>query len=241
MYLRSFLITVLLGLALHNSLKAQVNTEKLTLHAYGGYGTYNMSDMRSFFKTSSEQPYLKLVDDFPAHYNLGIRISMPKGPNEILDVHLEIHSTGSKANYSDYSGDMGLTLIADGIFAGVGYYRSFQKNSNKSFDFYWGGKTGFSYGDITLNSYMDLYEVDYHQSDEISFNSIGAYLTPSLLGQYNITDHFSVNFHLGYSVSLVSRLRYKDNEVYFEGTNDNVNVNWSGFRTGISIGYLFDS
>jgi hypothetical protein len=100
---------------------------------------------------------------------------------------------------------------------------------------------GFSYGDITLSSYMDLYEADYHQTDEISFNSIGAYLTPSLLGKYNISDHFSVSFHMGYSVSLISRLRYEDNEVYFEGTKDNINVNWSGFRTGISIGYLFDS
>jgi hypothetical protein len=77
-----------------------------SLHAYWGYGSYGMRDMKEFQQASRESMYFnaQVTDQFPAHFLYGLKYMFKSPIEDRYGIVAEMGSTGGRLAYADYSG-----------------------------------------------------------------------------------------------------------------------------------------
>lgn len=218
--IRKYTILIFLLLAQLNNLTAQ----KINLGYEAGYGTYEMTEIKSILETSMNSNVLqpKRTDNFPGYLYfrpyLGVEYR-----NFNLGVGYTLMSTGARYTIQDYSGEY--KLDAQIVGNAVGLFLELPIYTNDRFKFLIAAEGGIIFNKINIKESLQLNDIGqpYNEQNNSNQTSKNLFAKPYLKAEYKIAKNINSTISIGY---------HKDiNQIV---------ADWDGIRAGIGICYNFE-
>jgi hypothetical protein len=226
-----FISTAILLVWLGSSLFAQ----PMKIEAGAGLGTYSMKDLKQLNNLVLEDLPVeaKITDDFPATLSWRAGIIPFSYKAASFGMTGSYQSTGSRINYIDYSGEYKLDQVISSYDLSL-LIRFKLKESR--LNLYETNYLSYAFTRLKIS------EMVLEESSEYKFKSGSLQYEPCLnLGYAFHSFEFLAN--LGYVIDLGGKLVSKDGDdmkLINPETNKRMKSNWSGFRFGLSIGWIFN-
>jgi hypothetical protein len=203
-----------------------------------GYGKYAMDDLKTL-----QHSYLvnlpvnaEIVNNFPARPFPEIKVFYFL---KILSAGLtySFHSTGSKVNYKDYSGEINYTQITNlnafGQFVRLRFLNVKHMRASLSF------QTNLAYTNLKLSQTVQIF--DENASEAYKLKAFSIFGEPGLDVIFPFKN-FEIGLFGGYCIDTKGEF-YLNNDASMHITlpdNKNARTNWSGYRIGIMLNYLLN-
>ena len=205
-----------------------------------GYGTYVMRDLQlvnlQHVTTAPNNVPLKVVSDFPSWPTVGLHFTLPV--SEIFEVGVDglLHSTGSRAAYGDYSGEMYFDQNVEGISVAIvpGVVCVNDEKNLLSLE----ALSGITFSDLVHSQTRRI--LDQHSMQRYTYKSLNYFFQPGLWYRRRLGDGpLFLGVQLGYHLLLSKGdFESQDNDGLFLDTyTGRAGANWSGARVNVSIGY----
>lgn len=210
-----------------------------SLYVKTGVGWYNMREMQDFHAELPDDLIVpaKIVNNFPATmvYELGYR--QHSGEDWFSGLFFGYHSTGARIHYADYSGELKIDQIINGYRLGTqGGICLTRDRSDNEVSFWLSGRLSGTYNRLNLNQRLQVYESS--ESNSVDFRSVNIGIQPSL--SLRIPVYFlSVEPEIGYELQIPGKLFLEEDAFLLDRQGEEVKVNWSGLRLGISVAKAF--
>jgi hypothetical protein len=207
--------------------------QQVRIEAEAGFGSFSMNDLKQLNSTylSVLPVKAKITDDFPIqpYFTGALLYRTPKtfyfGPV------LGFASTGSRISYKDFSGELVFDNILSSLYGGLrfGFVLS-EKKLRISQE-----------NNITYSiSWLKMYEKVLTQEDTRRFKSMSPQFEPGLKVSWTV-NRFEIGAKAGYMIDFKGKNKLSDDpEQYLIMGDDKKQVtnNWSGFRLGMTLGFL---
>lgn len=228
--MRNILLLLLLLSCRFGYAQPEVNVELKT-----GYGAYAMGALRPItteYRTNTNYA-VKITDNFPAFVNFGASGSIVLESWE-FGVDYTYLSTGARAHYEDYSGELGFDQLAKAhaisSFARYSLLRKpkFQLKASLALSYY--------ISQLDMNQYFRIGEEKQEDRFEVVSGSVA--MTPMAGSVFKITKSIYTGFRVGYCVDLKGGLHVrKDKELkLLDDAGDQIHTDWSGIRSEVFVG-----
>lgn len=221
-------------------------SSQIKINGYFGYGTYDMSQQKSFhqfFIDNLKNDYgidLAILDDFPGYFNYAVEIQ-ESFDNTELSFGFIYQSTGARSFYKDYSGQINYDISIEGFGPVIGIEREFYSSELVSIAAKLRPQLLFSNQEFTSN--LELY--DYGETETVKIKGYNIGIEPSikLYRQFNrillsLNAGYYLDLHRG---QLKAEVMDEDIDVSIPGTDKALRNNWDGFRVSLGIGYQISS
>lgn len=206
------------------------------------YNSYTMGDMKELQIKAQEDAGIegKIVDAFPMHFGFSAQINIKEiDLNEAkveLGANVSYMSSGSRINYSDYSGYFNFDqLVNRTSIAGIA--RVFLKPEKK---FSYGPEVNVigSLSNLSFETDLNLYN-SARNTDDLRFSSRSLQLRVNWLSRFNFLQKFYIINKVGYEIDIYSgKLIFSQNSDahLLNVRNDPARLDWSGFRINLGVG-----
>lgn len=206
---------------------------QIELEISGGYGFYNLDDLKSLQTSALSAiglPNIKSVETFPDHvfYSLLVGYSIDNKNN--IGGKFSYLTTGGRNHLSDYSGEYKLDMILNGYKIGFEYRHLFL--SGKKFEAGLQCDGGVIISRLKINEYLKVTD-KYLTDTDSKMKNTGFFVEPSVRASYEILKNIKLCFNGGYEFDFRNKLRLNDEKT-------NVSADWSGVRLSLGIAYCFD-
>lgn len=181
---------------------------------------------------------MKVTDRFPTRPNYEVRVSLGNilGDNLKIGGSFNYFSTGSKISYSDFSGAINEILVYErksfDIFLGYPIYSGGDRISVIGYI-----SAGNNFSKIKLNSSLTVY--DQSAEENATFESQSWFSEPALEVQVRLFYGLFISGTGSVSLNLSSQLKNEDGNGLFNSEGKEINMNTSGPRFKIGLGYTF--
>lgn len=203
-----------------------------------GYGSFDMQDLAYFVKQHARDfdfP-VKVVESFPAYYCYRISITKEWPDRWQTALILGKASTGARAHYQDYSGELRIDHLVSSVNFGLTAGRALYTYHNFSL----GASAGLNilFSDYNIESYLRVYSQQ--QDDDFRLVASSLALEPAIRAAYQIK-RFSLGLSAGMLFDAGGRLHLpNERQAYLVDKSDRpITINWSGYRTFFTLGYSF--
>lgn len=220
---------------------ASLQAQEISVGFRYGFGQYRMNELnilQDLRKKAVSFP-LKTTESFPITPNYRFEFAVNNlGFIDKIALYSTFNSTGARSTLSDYSGRVDLDAVISSYQAGLSLQKNFWKNNHFSTGAYVEG--GWIQSKFKTLDFLELYPPAYYKySSENSFNSQGKTVEPGFVFLYQF-NHFVFQFNLGYFIDLSEKYFLKDDkEQWLAIENKDIRQQWTGFRSGIQVSYLF--
>lgn len=220
---------------------ASLQAQQISFGLRYGFGQYSMTEfdrLQDLRKKASDFP-LKTTESFPITPNYRLEFAVNNlGIIDKIALYSAFYSTGARSTLSDYSGRVDLDAVISSYQAGLSLQKCFWKNNHFSTGAYIEG--GWIQSKFKTLDFLELYPPAYYKySSEHSFNSQGKTIEPGLALQYTLNP-FVFQLNLGYFIDLSEKYFLKDDKKQWLAIeNKDIRKQWTGFRTGLQVSYLF--
>lgn len=220
---------------------ASLQAQEISVGFRYGLGHYSMNELdilQNLRKKTVSFP-LKTTESFPITPNYRLEFAVNNlGFIEKIALFSAFNSTGARSTLSDYSGRVDLDAVISSYQAGLSLQKNFWKNNHFSTGAYVDG--GWIQSKFKTLDFLELYPPAYYKySSEHSFNSQGMTVEPGLALQYTFNP-FVFQLNLGYFIDLSEKYFLKDDkEQWLAIENKDISQQWTGFRIGLQVSYLF--
>lgn len=225
----STLVTLLLCLAaIGQHAEIDLNT---------GIGIYSLKNLKNFQKNAKDDlnPLnVHMVADFPAYPNYTLSQLWYFSKSFQAGINLGFFTTGARNSAKDYSGEYTLDMILDGYRAGLQI--GFLSYSLNSFSFTTNFLMGANFTIFKLKEDIEIVGMNHIHSAN-KFYSTTFFCLPGVSVGYPLNNHYSINLSIGYQLETNGKL--KNENRYMSYHNQDVLVNWSGFRTSCGLAIRF--
>jgi hypothetical protein len=202
-----------------------------------GYGSFNMKEMTQHLKelSNSFPVEAKVTDEFPNYWYYELIGSYTFRGNLYSGVSVSYGSTGGRAHYSDYSGEVVANLLVKGITIVpiVGWKIPSKKEDHIYILQLRAGLIAGKY-DLSLRSAIGTQSSE----DHIEFSSMNVLIEPGFRFTKMITYFLGANVYVGYNLNLAKgRLYFEEDSEYFlrDQRHNPIHLDWSGLRTALGV------
>jgi hypothetical protein len=220
---------------------ASLQAQEISVGFRYGFGHYSMNELNNLqdLRKKTVGFPLKTTESFPITPNY--RLEFAVNNLRIIDkiaLYSAFNSTGARSTLSDYSGRIDLDAVISSYQAGLSLQKNFWKNNHFSTGAYVEG--GWIKSKFKTLDFLELYQpANYKYSSKQSFNTQGMTVEPGLALQYTLNP-FVFQLNLGYSIDLSGKYFLKDyKEQWLAIENKVIRQQWTGFRIGLQVSYLF--
>lgn len=210
---------------------------QLGFHTQLGYGAFNMKEMKQHLNelSSSFPVEPKITDKFPGYWYYELTGSYTFRDNLYGGLSLGYGSTGGRAHYSDYSGEMAADLLVKGITIAPVVGWNFPSNKN-DYTYVLQMRAGLIVGkyDLSLQSAIGTQTSREH----LQFTSMNVLIEPGFRFTKMITNRLGANAYVGYNLNVENgRLYLADDREYFlqNQRQKPIHLDWTGFRTALGV------
>jgi hypothetical protein len=220
---------------------ASLQAQEISVGFRYGFGHYSMNELdilQNLRKKTVSFP-LKTTESFPITPNYRLEFAVNNlGFIDKIALYSTYNSTGARSTLSDYSGRVDLDAVISSYQAGLSLQKNFWKNNHFSTGVYVEG--GWIQSKFKTLDFLELYPpVYYKYSSEQSFNSQGKSIEPGLALQYTLNP-FVFQLNIGYFIDLSEKYFLKDDkEQWLAIENKDIRQQWTGFRIGLQVSYMF--
>ncbi len=214
------------------------NSQEFKLSFQTGYASFKMNELKDF-NTYYQSLYpfdSKVVDNFPSYYYYCPMVAF-QYKRLTTGFLCSYQSTGSRVSAKDYSGELQFDMKISSYSPGSYFSYDFIKRSNLEMSVY--SSIGLFYSKLKVKEKFAITDVD-SSTFTNSYTSAGPYFEPGLQFNY-VYQNFTIGYYLGYFLQLTSDDFYSGNDytdpLYNTNKEDNVNPDWTGIRTGITLSY----
>lgn len=204
--------------------------QTLGFHGHLGYGSFWMTQMNGFvdyFQESNSEIPTKKTDAFPSYWisSFGFHSSFS---NLEFGTNTSLMSSGARLAYSDFSGAYIFYVPVRALSNGV--YCSYFFDSPKPFLFGVSLESGIINSSVKFEEYIEVYEES--ESYKNNAKSLNVYLSPSIQPQLLMKNLITLGFSIGYQIDIVKTPLIDGKQTYYDQNNDELLLDWSGFRFG---------
>jgi len=201
-----------------------------------GYGTFRMQGMKAFQRNLIQQVPVgvHITDEFPAFYIFGLRGAKALKDNLHVGFILETGSTGGRASYADYSGQLNFDQLMHYYSGGIYVEKKVYQNA---FNFFYGLEAHALLNTFALKSYVQINNEE--ETDLEEFESIGGALKPYLGIAYAVKK-LEFGTRLGYLIDINKPFHVKGQPeavVIQDNSGKYLTPNWQGFRLNLFVRY----
>lgn len=207
-----------------------------------GVGWYKHADLK---KWQSEQELnssnigLKNINNFPPYFYYTGEVVRKFGRKTMAGVAYRFESTGYKSSYADYSGRM---KYEQQVYVNkVGIMAGYQCWSAGKWSILSTVKAYYSWSTIHLSREL-MIGGDPLEHAMLNYVSENIQLNPECNIRYKINERLALNATFGYCFDLKGDIEYRakrDLSLTFGNSHEAAQSDWSGFRSGLSLSYLF--
>lgn len=220
---------------------AQLKAQEFSVGFRYGFGHYSMTELDHLQNLRKEAAdfRLKTTESFPITPNYRLEFAVNNlGFIDKIALYSAYGSTGARSTLSDYSGRVDLDAVISSYQAGLSLQKIFWKNNHFSTGAYVEG--GWIQSKFKTLDFLELYPPAYFKySSEYSFNSQGKTVEPGLALKYALNP-FLFQLNLGYLIDLSGKYFLKDDkEQWLAIGNKDIRQQWTGYRIGLQVSYLF--
>jgi hypothetical protein len=190
----------------------------------------NASDIIIF---EYEIPF-KNIESFPSYFTYEFQFVNENHSSFNYGLHYSYASTGARSYYADYSGE----VISDYLLYShnIGILLETFTTTFENHNIIIGGKIAYVYSDLTNSNYLEV--LDFNEKVEVNFESSSFSIEPTISYQFSFGDLFA-RLNLSYLISIGGKFTMKNNEdIFINSSNGELAPEWSGYRIGISLGYI---
>jgi hypothetical protein len=181
----------------------------------------------------------KLTDDFPTNYYFQ--------PEVLFNYHLltfgysfAFYSTGSRIASKDYSADFKMDVVLNGYSHGFIFEYQFYRTSLFQFSAY--SKFAFETTKLKHTSNLMVIAEDTLLQTKYNYRAKSNSAEPGIAISYDYK-FLKIKYYAGYMFSLMDDGFFSDDEkkqkMFNPYTRNSLKPDWSGFRTGISLYFMF--
>lgn len=209
-----------------------------------GFNNFQMNSLKILNSELNQQASdnykinTKIVDDYPPFwgYSLAYKSKVFKYFN--FGAIVGLTSTGSRINYTDYSGSYSLDNKVHCL--NYGLVLDVVANLDDNVDFNLGFEGGLLHS--FLNTKESLTIGNESQSNQYDFDAASYYLNVNLKLYHQIHESFKIGFNLGFLIDFNDyyKLTTNNNRVLvFPSNNQLVWTDWTGIRSGLIFNYNY--
>ena len=208
-----------------------------------GMGQYNMKeikDLQTDFKNMVSDLDVESVVRFPSALYYGIEAEYQFNKTNALGVHLFYNTTAGRNHLADYSGEYKMDLLLSSYATGINYRCTFSKLGKFSMSAYLGA--GIRFSTLKIKEDLTIYGDTLSHSDIIAHGT-NFYTLPAIEISYPLLSKLDLNLKAGYEIDF--RNKYVtidgdgDPQILHNDDGKFLNIDYSGFRVGLSISYKF--
>jgi hypothetical protein len=232
-----FILVVAQIFAFYHSVLGQ---ERFVLRAKNGWATYSMSQFKKYQDLVIENLLVdaKITDQYPSYFYQQFQILAENKQGYLRGLVLDFASTGGRIAYSDYSGSYRYDQKLKKV--GIGAHLEEQLFKNKHFQVSSAIQLTLHSTKLAIDEYLDLEGDVSRSSPELA--TLGGAIDVLLGGEYRPFDFLLLRADIGYQAQVFSESFQLDNTPRLlkeELEETHFKPNWSGFRGGIALGFLF--
>ncbi|NQV49454.1 MAG: hypothetical protein HQ507_03095 [Candidatus Marinimicrobia bacterium] len=216
------------------------NFSQLSIRASIGQGSYKMTDLHDLLDEiigdyAAEGIALEATSDFPAYYTTQIQLLKYITPKYQIGLVWQHRSTGARLHYSDYSGSILIDIFVNSEAAGFKNIWTVSNRGKLKFESYLQLSGIFS----NLHFSNEITVFDEGLKDEFTLKSIGIGIEPGI-STTAVLSRLSISLNLGFQQCFSRPLHFTSNkEATLRVHNREATADWSGPRTGVSVGFSF--
>lgn len=226
-------------------LAANIQGQFSGLGITGGIGTYNLSELSQYQSVlSSRLPVeVKQFSSFPAYSNFRLNLfnEQPSGFN--YGITFAYSTTGSHANYTDFSGflnlDQLITAFQFGVSAGYPLLHFDVAENRLEFLVYGDLRLGYIRDKVTMNITTNYY----FESNALILNTFSPQTEIGLQSMYHMT-RFSLGVEAGYLYDVGRKFDVGEQSSYSSSVSlkptGDLSSGMSGFRIGLKMIFWFN-
>lgn len=207
-----------------------------------GYGTFAMKEAKKFVNRGViETPFpLKVVEDFPSFVVYCGSLSLPMKNNSIrLGFSLGSTSTGSRAHYQDYSGEVKIDHLTSAFSMAVTGEKVFNLLPSEKISLSLTSELGAIFTDYKVESYIQVHTQE--EQNKVNLSSESIYFDPGIKFRYRVLSFLQIGTELSYLYDTQGKLHLPSSRKSYlmDYSNKPVRSDWSGLRTEVGVGILF--
>lgn len=200
-----------------------------------GYGSFNMSGMRSLQRAIIENSNLnaKVTTDYPAYYQVGVVLGYKVTDVLSTGIVLDAGSTGGRIAYADYSGSYRVDQLVKYKAAGAFIEHAFHVSKPV---FFGGLEATAMKSTLTVETAYRIHSAGAEGTEELV--ALGVGVKPYAGVTYQIK-RLLPRLDVGYLVNFNQPFHLPDDkDAVLTVNNKETGPNWSGFRVNLSLGLM---
>jgi len=232
---------VLLVFIVFFPVNAKANQFKLGI--LGGYGTYALTDLKVFQNETLDNistllPDLKMVDQFPDYYNIGVRGEI-RHKRHSFGVDYTNLFTGARISLADYSGSYNLDFLVSNRRL-TGFYQFWFLTSPKPFylETFAYTKFGRSFTNLTTIERLEVNNIENFE-ESYRYFARSRVFELGIGGAFRIFRLIELNLSIGYDFDFPENFKSAGDKINYQmrARLESIKPDWSGIRirTGINI------
>lgn len=240
--MKNFFILFISLVCLYNNVHSQSAGR---VFVQGNYNFFTMTDLKNFQQElltdlTDQGLDAKITDSYPGYYGLkaGLLIPIKRYPSKEILVggFIDFAATGARIHYSDYSGEIKIDQKVNAV--SLGAVVSFCTYEKDFFQLYFDINARFIFSKFKNEFTTKLFNQTEQQN--LNFTAVSFGLEPALVPSVNVYP-FNFGLSVSYMIALPTTLEYEayDGANLVNKNGDEVAINWSGFKFGVSVKYLF--
>ena len=212
--------------------------QKFEIGLQAGYGSFDMSELSNLqngIASDAQFSGVKNTDIFPSYFNFGALVNYQISKNSWIKTHVRYESTGARAAYADYSGSFTYDQLVDQTVISLGYrIFSASKSEESLIKPFLEMSAGVGFAKLTLEQNLEIG----NSSEQLNLNlkeqtfffepGIGLRFTFGSLSLEPYLNYLQNVYQTGLALANNSDAKLMDG-------SDEVNTQWSGYRTGINL------
>ncbi len=212
-----------------------LNAQNLGVTATVGLGTYRMDDMKYLLESIMETYPVeaRVISSFPAYTSTSAGMVKRLYPHVKVGAAYGFSTSGSKADYSDYSGAIRTTIVA--VSHRLGALAAYTPLSGERLELSVYGRIDLNMTRMDVSSY--LVAAGYSSGVENKYRAFSPQLSAFAELLYNL-GRFSLGIEGGYLVDIPGELKGSGGGPDLTdpaGGRELLTSDWTGWRTGIKM------